>query len=1138
MTSAADAALSDDGTARSRPASIDAPLPSVDGHVVQFYADDKDLTHAVGNFLGEGLSAGDVVVVIAVQAHERAFRDRLQSQGFDVDDACETGSLLFLDATVTLSRFMRDEDPDPLLFEDVVGQVIRERLVRANGARVRAYGEMVDVLWQRGARKGAVRLEELWNDLRAQHPFTLFCAYSMDGFYKEPDAAHLVCQTHTHVIGNGPARPNRSPTELQATGLPPQHAQRLAREIAHREEVERTLRESLRDLRAKDEELLRSTEEVRDLVENAVVGLHRVAPDGTILWANQAELQMLGYTAEEYVGHPLSHFYFDRDAVGEILARLGRGEALHDLEAQMRAKDGSVRHVLISSNAYFEEGKFVHTRCFTRDVTDRKNFEHFRAAAAERAEQLVKITSAIADAVTSDEVLQAVVDHVASALDASSAALWLVGPDERTIRLSRAVGYGSTASRELEELQLDANPTIPVVDAIRRREPIWIPSQEALFRDYPHLRAVATAGSSYRIFCLPLVSQDRTLGALGITIDEARAATEEERRFLLLVAQYAGQAIERLRLLDAERRSRAAADCSAARLAILGRASRAFGDADLDLSRRLEDIAREVGTATSSGVVLALIDAAGSLRTHAAYHPRADAAAALGDLIKSEPLVVGAGVSGRVAGTGEGILIPYAEARDWAVDVAPAYGPFLERFPVYAIICVPLRVRGKVIGTITAARTNVGETYATEDLELLQDLADRAAPAIENSRLHGENVVARERAEQLYHFAKSVVSAERVEEVFEAALDAIEGALQTNRGAILICDDQNVMRFRASRGLSESYQKAVEGHSPWLPGTSDPQPVLVADVERDAAMAAYLELFAQEQIGSLAFIPLVSRGRLIGKFMVYYGEPHEYPANEIELARSIANHLASVTARFTAIAKLEQTVRYNDLFAGVLAHDLRNPLGALLTSAQLLLRRQLGPDDRNAKVVGRILATGQRMARMIDQLLDLTRVRVGGGMQVERCLLNFEEICGQAIDELELAHPNWNIQRNVVGDQTGSWDPDRLLQIVSNLVGNAGQHGRTDTPIAVKLDGRNADLVTLDVHNEGDIPEAMVATLFDPFRGTGQNSGSSRGLGLGLFIVRELVRAHGGTVEVRSSPSAGTTFSARLPRRAPRSLSS
>src|SRR5947209_19222378 len=112
--------------------------------------------------------------------------------------------------------------------------------------------------------------------------------------------------------------------------------------------------------------------------------------------------------------------------------------------------------------------------------------------------------------------------------------------------------------------------------------------------------------------------------------------------------------------------------------------------------------------------------------------------------------------------------------------------------------------------------------------------------------------------------------------------------------------------------------------------------------------------------------------------MVYYELAHVYSEQEVELASSIASHLASVTARFAAIAKLEDTIRYNDLFAGILAHDLRNPLGAMMTAAQIVLMRNEGEGDRNAKPVSRIISSGQRMMRMIDQLLDVTRARAGG----------------------------------------------------------------------------------------------------------------------------------------------------------------
>jgi PAS domain S-box-containing protein len=122
-------------------------------------------------------------------------------------------------------------------------------------------------------------------------------------------------------------------------------------------------------------ELRRSQQQLQDFVENASVGLHWVGPDGRILWANKAELDMLGYARDEYVGHHLSEFHDDQATMRDILSRLGRAEVLQNYEATLRCKNGSIRHVLINSNVLWEEGKFVHTRCFTRDITERKTAE-------------------------------------------------------------------------------------------------------------------------------------------------------------------------------------------------------------------------------------------------------------------------------------------------------------------------------------------------------------------------------------------------------------------------------------------------------------------------------------------------------------------------------------------------------------------------------------------------------------------------------------------------------------------------------------------------------------------------------------------------------------------------------------------
>jgi signal transduction histidine kinase len=417
-----------------------------------------------------------------------------------------------------------------------------------------------------------------------------------------------------------------------------------------------------------------------------------------------------------------------------------------------------------------------------------------RSELAGRSEPLLRITAAIAEAVSSEQVFEAVVDHVAEVVEASSAALWLVDESAHVARLARVLGYSDTAKARFMAVPLGLSPSIPAMDSIRRREPIWIATQAELIAQYPHLVPVATLGRSYRVSCLPLMAQERVLGTLALTIEESRPPTADERDFLLLIGRYASQALERVRLFEAERRSRAEADAAAQRLG--------------------------------------------------------------------------------------------------------------------------------------------------------------------------------------------------------------------------------------------------------------------------------------------------------------------------------------------------QTLRSHELLAGVLAHDLRNPLGAIRTSAQGVLRHLEGETDRTSKPLNRIITCTEKMTRMVDQLLDFTRARVGGGFELQLRPVDLTHLVHQVVDELEVSKPEWKLEVQRDGDLAGTWDPDRLEQVLSNLISNAGQHGERGTPVRVRLDGTTADVVRVEVHNRGAIPESLQTGLFDPFRRAENRIRQGDGLGLGLFITRELIRAHGGTVALASSVNEGTTLSVCLPRHA------
>jgi signal transduction histidine kinase len=225
--------------------------------------------------------------------------------------------------------------------------------------------------------------------------------------------------------------------------------------------------------------------------------------------------------------------------------------------------------------------------------------------------------------------------------------------------------------------------------------------------------------------------------------------------------------------------------------------------------------------------------------------------------------------------------------------------------------------------------------------------------------------------------------------------------------------------------------------------------------------------------------------------------------------------------------ELLRTVRFSEMFVGILGHDLRNPLSAITTAASLLARR--AETDKVSRPAARILSSAGRMARMIDQLLDFTRIRLGQGLPLSRSENDLAEVCRMAIDEVDGAGEGVDLR--VRENTVGSWDGDRLMQLVSNLVGNALAHGAGTAPVQVIADGHSAEEVVLEVKNAGAIAPAVLPIIFEPFRsGKDRKEDQSSGLGLGLYITRQIVFAHSGSIEARSTQEEGTCFTVRLPR--------
>jgi signal transduction histidine kinase len=219
------------------------------------------------------------------------------------------------------------------------------------------------------------------------------------------------------------------------------------------------------------------------------------------------------------------------------------------------------------------------------------------------------------------------------------------------------------------------------------------------------------------------------------------------------------------------------------------------------------------------------------------------------------------------------------------------------------------------------------------------------------------------------------------------------------------------------------------------------------------------------------------------------------------------------------------------MFLGILAHDLRNPLGAIMNSVELLKRTE-GANAREVSLFRQILTSALRMERMVTDLLELTRVRLGKGIIIQCKMMDMKQIADEALAEMKALYPDRDIILESSGDMNGCWDAARMSQVLSNLTGNAVQHGKPGTPVTIRMQG-NTDKVVIKVHNQGTIPESDLGNIFDSFvQGAPdeETARHSKSLGLGLFISKEIVLAHGGTIKARSSAEEGTTFTVCVPR--------
>jgi len=425
----------------------------------------------------------------------------------------------------------------------------------------------------------------------------------------------------------------------------------------------------------------------------------------------------------------------------------------------------------------------------------------------------------------------------------------------------------------------------------------------------------------------------------------------------------------------------------------------------------------------------------------------------------------------------------------------PAYQPYIDRFGLRGLAILPFPISEPIQGVVTVTRDGGGAPFAPDDIATIETCIEYAALAVETALRFDAERAARDQLravlEQLPLGIVATDAAGKFTLVNAAASRLIPGLERAADRAAMY----PLAAWTAPDGTPIGADELVLGQPPQANQGTRGELVLTVPG-------------APPRTVVMLGVPLRDgRGDVVGGVTA----------------------IEDVTAERAIAAERERIAEFQHQMLGIVGHDLRNPLSAMVAGIALLDAMIEGTPA--VRVVRRLDSSTQRMTRIVEQLLDMTRARLGQGIPIEPRDIDLVALVKSVVDEASLAYPRTRFDLAEVVEVSGRWDPDRLAQVVSNLIGNAAQYGRKEAPVAVRLDKTPAT-VSITVTNEirdAPIPPDQIAVLFDPYRRSHGSEHRRGGLGLGLYIVAQIVKAHGGSIDVTST-WAGTAFCVVLPR--------
>ena len=923
-----------------------------------------------------------------------------------------------------------------------------------------------------------------------------------------------------------------------------QYTQRLEAEIKQRQQTEDALR--------------RKERELTDFVENAAMSLHWVAADGRILWANQAELDLLGYTRDEYIGRPIADFHADADVIGDILQQLQCNETLVNYPARLRCKDGAIRHVLITSNVLWEDGRFIHTRCFTRDITEMVEAEMALRQSEARYRYLIEnandiiYTLDVNGNLTSINKMGEVVTGYTREELLNQPIMRFILPEYREPmqqRLAQKLDGAERTRYELEIIAKDGQRRTLEINSqlmVENGQPIGIQgiARDVTERKQAEERLHASQQQLSAIF-------DNALDAILVTDDEARyvdanqAACEllgvlRDRLIGMRVADFSDPTLtpaefERVWaafLAEGEQREREhtlyrpdgtvrIVEYSAKahflphrhvsflrditerkraeeRTAALQRLSAAFSEAVTVEQVAEVVISQGMRVLEAHNGLIAIVDEANAqLRLISAYRVDEDYQERYRTLPLDGPFLMQDTVR---SGQPRWLETPEALAERYPSSFESMY-----RDGAQAVASLPLVVEGKTIGGMNVTFATP-RTFSLEDRAFMLAVAQQCAQALERARLYDAEREQRTLAEALRDITVAINTTLNLDDVLDQILNNVNRVVPHDASEILLIEE-GIARPRSSRGFNPARREALEQLELDISKTASLQeiietrkPLLIPDVR---VYPGWVRTSVEDDSdGYHAYIgtPIFLHEQIIGFLNLFSHTPGFFNPSHAErlllLAEPVATAIqnARLFEQARELAVLEERQR--------LARELHDAVSQTLFSANVM-----------AEALPRLWK--RQPERAMEKLEELSQLTRGAAAEMRTLLLElrpsmilkaslgelFEQLC-RAVQGRKKIDCKVNLDEK---DPQGI-PPDvhvALYRIAQESINNIIKHAQ-------------ASQVTLDLRST---PERIELKIADNGRGFDPKKITS---GFGLGTMRERAQAIGATLEVRSTVGRGT----------------